>query len=209
MLHRLSPCLLAAAAAALLTLGACQGNGDSSAGEAAPSPSTQAGDSLQQPPYSSEAEGQVPDIDLPRLDGGTLNLTDHRGEVVLVNFWATWCAPCIREIPDLAALHEQFGPEGLTIVGVSVDEGGLDTVRPFAEEHDIPYPLVAATAEFTAAFGEVYSLPTTFLINRDGEIERRVIGIFPVDAMRPQLRSMLGLPSAAEAAIRTPETPRG
>lgn len=132
--------------------------------------------------------GPAPAFTLPTLDGDSLALADLRGRVVLVNFWATWCAPCVAEMPDLSALHEEF--DGLTVVGVAVDEGP-ELVRPFAENLDVRYPIVLDDGGVAEAFGGVWALPTTYVIGTDGIIVQRIIGLFPVEEMRPQLRRLL------------------
>ena len=89
-----------------------------------------------------------------------------------------------------------------------MDQGGLETVEPFAQEHDIPYPLVAGGEEAASAFGGVYSLPTTFVVNQEGQVVRRIVGRFPTEAMRPLLRRMLGLPTQASRLLDpTPPSP--
>lgn len=133
----------------------------------------------------------APDFELPRLGGGTLRLRDYRGRVVLLNFWATWCPPCRAEIPDLVALQAALEDEGLTTIGVSLDEGGFKAVRPFAASHEINYPLVVDDGAVAAAFGSLYGLPTTLVIDKRGRIVRRVIGLFPVEEMRPVLEELL------------------
>lgn len=136
----------------------------------------------------------APDLAWPTLEGDTLRLSDLRGDLVLLNVWATWCPPCIAEIPDLAALYEELHADGLTIVGLSVDAEGAEVVRPFAEDHPMPYPVVLdPDASSPEQLGGIYSLPTTLLIDPDGQIVNRFVGIFPVEEMRDPLRDMLGL----------------
>ncbi|NBC18735.1 MAG: redoxin domain-containing protein [Bacteroidetes bacterium] len=137
----------------------------------------------------------APDLAWPTLAGDTLRLADLRGDLVLLNVWATWCPPCIAEIPDLAALYEDLHADGLTIVGLSVDAEGAEVVAPFAEDHPMPYPVALdPDASSTEQLGGVYSLPTTLLIDPEGQIVNRFVGIFPVEEMRGPLRDMLGLP---------------
>jgi peroxiredoxin len=137
----------------------------------------------------------APDLAWPTLEGDTLRLSDLRGQLVLLNVWATWCPPCIAEIPDLAALYDDLHADGLTIVGLSIDAEGAEVVRPFAREHPMPYPVALdPDASSTEQLGGVYSLPTTLLIDAEGQIVNRFVGIFPVEQMRDPLRDMLGLP---------------
>lgn len=137
----------------------------------------------------------APDLAWPTLDGDTLRLADLEGRLVLVNVWATWCPPCIAEIPDLADLYRDLHDDGLTIVGLSIDGRGADVVRPFAEQHPMPYPVVLdPTSSTTDALGGVHSLPTTFLIDQDGQIVNVFVGLFPAEEMYDPLRDMLGLP---------------
>ena len=134
----------------------------------------------------------APDVTLETMDGETIALADRPGEVLLVNFWATWCAPCRKEIPDLVALQEELGPQGLTVVGVSLDQQGEEVVTPFLDDYAINYPIVLdPEGEVEQAFGGVYGLPMTYVVGPDGRIHHRVLGLFPVDEMRPQLTALL------------------
>lgn len=132
---------------------------------------------------------QVPDVSVTTLDGETLHLARRTGEVLVVNFWATWCPPCRVEIPDLISLHEELHGAGLTVLGIAVDEGE-EVVQPFVEEQGINYPIVVDDGRIADAFGGVYGLPTTYVINPDGEVIHRTIGLFPIDEIRPQLEAM-------------------
>lgn len=151
--------------------------------DALPPPATLSADTTAAP--------LAPDVVLPTLAGDSLRLAELRGRVVLVNFWATWCAPCRVEIPDLAALHTELADEGLTVVGVALEEDGPTVVAPFVAEHAIPYPIALDDGTAAGAFGGVLGLPTTFIIAPDGRVVRRLLGIFRPEEMRPLLDALL------------------
>lgn len=134
----------------------------------------------------------APDLTMTTLDGQEINLAQQKGKVVLVNFWATWCAPCRKEIPDLIDLYDEHKSDGLMVVGVALDEEGTEVVAPFAEREKINYPIVIDTTEtIEAKFDAMYGLPTTYVVNPEGKIVRRILGIFPIDKMKPELLEML------------------
>jgi thiol-disulfide isomerase/thioredoxin len=138
----------------------------------------------------------VPEVTLETMDGETIALAERPGEVLLVNFWATWCAPCRKEIPDLVKLQNELGPEGLTVIGISLDQQGEEVVTPFLDkytgEEAINYPIVLdPEGEVEQAFGGVYGLPMTYVVGPDGLIQHQILGLFPVDEMRPKLATML------------------
>ena len=110
------------------------------------------------------------------LNGEEIALSDFNGKVVLLNFWATWCPPSVRGIPELLALQEQHEPEGLVVVGVSVDREGEDVVKSFVEEHGVAYPNLMVGEDSAAQLGGLASLPSTFLINRDGIVVKQYKG---------------------------------
>jgi len=143
----------------------------------------------------------VPDLTLKTMEGASIDLTDQEDRVLLVNFWATWCAPCREEIPDLNALQADLEDDGLRIIGVALDRQGREAVEPFAEKLSIEYPIVIdadGTAE--SEFGPIPGLPTTVIVGPDGEITKRVVGIFPVDEMTPVLKEMLNADETAPDA---------
>ncbi|MFB6271752.1 MAG: TlpA disulfide reductase family protein [Salinibacter sp.] len=135
----------------------------------------------------------VPDLTLKTMDGEKITLTEQKGRALIINFWATWCAPCRKEIPDLKALHSELKSKGLTVIGVALDRQGREVVAPFVKKHSINYPIVIDTeGTVEAAFGPIPGLPTTFIVTPDGQVSKRVIGVFPTDKMKPTLRKMLG-----------------
>ena len=136
------------------------------------------------PPATTGADvGQIlPPYQAKRLDGSAFDLAGERSKVVLLNVWATWCGPCVYEIPELQALHTKYGPRGFEVVGASVDEGDPADVKAFADEHKMTYPVVLDPEGKVAGLLDASVLPTTVLIDRDGRIVWKKIGaIMPQD----------------------------
>lgn len=125
----------------------------------------------------------APDVAFARLDGGEATLADYRGRVVVLNFWATWCAPCRREMPSLDALAGELGGEGLTVLGVSEDRGGAERVRPFLDRLGLSHMEIALDprGKLAAALG-ITGLPATYLLNARGEIVGHLQGPAEWDA---------------------------
>jgi thiol-disulfide isomerase/thioredoxin len=190
------PLLTALSALGLVfLLVACGGGNDQQSSEA----SSSSASSGPLPGKVRDVEPEpVPDLTLETLDGASIDLAKQDGRLLLVNFWATWCAPCREEIPDLKALHSDLEEDGLTVIGVALDRKGREVVDPFVDQHEINYPIVVdaeGTAE--AEFGPIPGLPTTILVTPDGQITKRVVGIFPTDEMRPILQDMLDAEGSA------------
>ncbi|MDQ6911524.1 MAG: TlpA family protein disulfide reductase [Verrucomicrobiota bacterium] len=112
----------------------------------------------------------APAWDLKDLEGKPVKLSDFKGKVVLLNFWATWCPPCREEIPALIALQNTYKDQGLVVIGLSVDQGGPAAVKSFAKRMKINYPIVLGDEKTAAAYGNVQVIPTTFFIDRAGDI---------------------------------------
>lgn len=171
----------------LVGLTACGGDGESSPDQA-PRTNTEAQSSST---YETDPV-PAPDVTMETMDGRTINLAEQKGKVVLVNFWATWCAPCRKEIPELIDLYSSMKSDGLLVVGIAVDDEGTSVVKPFAEKQGINYPIVVdTTRSIESNFEAMYGLPTTYVVNPEGQIVRRVLGVFPTEKMKPTLKEML------------------
>ena len=138
-----------------------------------------------------ETPQKAPEFELVTLAGDTLRFSDYRGKTVLVNFWATWCGPCIAEMPELISVHEELGPETFSVIGLSMDIAEKDQIQAFIDEMGVNYPIAVDEGAVAEAFGGVYSLPTTFVVDKSGTIKQRTIGLFPVEAFKPQLMALM------------------
>ena len=123
-------------------------------------------------------KGQTaPDFTLESLDGKTVHLSDFRGKGVLLNFWATWCQPCKIEMPWFAELQKQYGPQGLQIVGIAMDDASPKEIGEFAHDLGVNYPILVGKEAVGDAYGGVQFLPATFYIGRDGKVVDKVFGL--------------------------------
>ncbi|HXJ85756.1 MAG TPA: TlpA disulfide reductase family protein [Candidatus Binatia bacterium] len=119
----------------------------------------------------------APDFTLESLDGKTVSLSEFKGKAVLVNFWATWCGPCKIETPWLVELQNEYGSQGLQIVGVAMDDSGKDEIARFAKEMGMNYPVLLGKEAVGEAYGGVPALPESFFVGRDGKIVDKIMGI--------------------------------
>lgn len=140
-------------------------------------------------PLKDEAgRGGTVELEMPDLSGAPWKLSDHRGKVVLVNFWATWCPPCRTETPALVRIAQEY--EGrVEIAGISLDEG-LDEVRRFAASYDVPYPILIPPPG-DALTARIQSLPTTLLIDRRGRVAKTYMGAEPERVFRRDIDRLL------------------
>ncbi|HYX52356.1 MAG TPA: TlpA disulfide reductase family protein [Candidatus Limnocylindrales bacterium] len=114
-------------------------------------------------------------VTLTDLSGRQFTISDYKGKVLLVNFWAAWCAPCQEEIPQFAALQTKYGSQGLQVIGISVEDIESE-LRDFCRKKNVNYPVVPGDAKIADAFGGILGLPTTLLIGRDGRIYKKYAG---------------------------------
>jgi len=112
----------------------------------------------------------APDFTLTCTDGKAIRLSDYRGKVVVLDFWATWCPPCKAEIPDFIKLYSSYKSDGFQMLGISLDEGGLNDVVPFMKDHGMNYPVALGTEEVVSAYGGIRGIPTTFVIDKKGYV---------------------------------------
>ena len=119
----------------------------------------------------------APEFALPDLSGSQVHLSDFRGKAVVLNFWATWCAPCVRELPWFIELQKAYGPRGLQIIGVSMDEDGEDAIAPFVRRTGIDYIVLLGNGRVSSLYGGLDFLPTTYYIARDGNVRAIVRGV--------------------------------
>ncbi len=130
------------------------------------------------PPGAGQLQGQpAPDFSLASLDGKTLTLSDYRGKAVLLNFWATWCEPCKIEMPWFVELQRQYGPQGLQVLGVAMDDTDPKDIADFAKKMGVNYPIVVGKEAVGDQYGGIPYLPSTFYITRDGKVMDRVYGL--------------------------------
>jgi thiol-disulfide isomerase/thioredoxin len=129
---------------------------------------------------------------VPAPEAGTaFNLADYRGRVVLLDFWATWCAPCRSEIPALNRLHEDFADRGADVIGLSLDRGTPAGVAVAAQRLGVSYPVVLADEAIRQSFGGIRVVPTKLLVDRQGNVRKTFVGVAPADELRDQITALL------------------
>jgi|SRR5215471_20415209 len=133
----------------------------------------------------------APDFTLSDSTGSPIKLSAYKGKVVLLDFWATWCTGCKVEIPWYMEFQNKYGKDGLTAIGVSMDEDGWKSVKPFLEVHKLNYPVVIANQDLANRYGGLPSLPMTLLIDRNGKIAESRAGMVDKDAFENKIRALL------------------
>jgi len=136
-------------------------------------------------------EAKAPQFELKDLDGRSVRLSDFRGKVVLINFWATWCPPCRAEMPDLVKLQRDHRKDGLQIIGVTYPPEKKSRVRRFARSLKVNYPIVLGTREIKDRFSSEETLPLTIVINRNGKVSDIIIGILLREEFDEKIKPLL------------------
>jgi thiol-disulfide isomerase/thioredoxin len=141
--------------------------------------------------FASNA-GPMPPFLVNDVEGHVLSTAEWRGKVVIVNFWATWCPPCREEIPEMIDLANRY-KDHLQIVGISEDDDATpEEVRDFARDAGINYPIVMGSNGISAEYGGVPALPTSFLVNTDGHVVQKHVGLYPIEVYDREIRALLG-----------------
>ncbi len=142
----------------------------------------------------------APDFTLKDLNGNDVSLSQYRGKVVLINFWATWCDPCRVEIPWLIEMQEKYGPRGFVVLGIAMDEEGKKAVEPYVQKERFTvngtgramnYPILIGNDDVANKFGGLIGFPTSVLISKDGREVRRITGLISYEETVKAIESLL------------------
>lgn len=137
------------------------------------------------------SDKKAPDFSLQDINGKTVKLSSYEGKVLILNFFATWCTPCRAEIPDFVELVDEYSEEGFLIIGISLDQGGINTVRDFVNKYKINYPVLLDDGNVSKEYGPVRSIPTTFLVDKKGNIVETIIGARKKDYFEKIIKPLL------------------
>ncbi len=133
---------------------------------------------------------KAPDFALTALDGKRVTLSEFRGKVVLLDFWATWCVPCQTEVPRFISFQNKYGERGFQVIGVSMDDSDVP-VRKFCEKFRVNYPVAMGTTKVAEAYGGILGLPVTYLLTPDGTIVKKYEGSADLDRMQKDIEQLI------------------
>jgi cytochrome c biogenesis protein CcmG/thiol:disulfide interchange protein DsbE len=136
---------------------------------------------------------KAPDFTLLNLRNKSVNLSEYKGQVVLINFFATTCPPCRAEIPDFILLQNKYGPKGFAVIGISVDQNWKRILPEFVQALSINYPILLATSRVIRDYGNIYALPASFLIDKEHRILKKYTGLVSKDELEPIIVNALGI----------------
>ncbi len=140
-------------------------------------------------PHKSEGMANL-DLTFKDMNGAEVRLADYKGQVILLNVWATWCGPCELEIPELVEAYSKYKDKGVVILGVSLDDSA-ETLRAYAPKKQMNYPLLLWEDAFEDAYGPIVGVPITFFIGRDGTISRRHFGPVTKEGLNQEIKALL------------------
>jgi cytochrome c biogenesis protein CcmG, thiol:disulfide interchange protein DsbE len=142
---------------------------------------------------AGEIGSRLPDFSTKDLNGRDISSGDLRGKVAIIDFWATWCQPCKKEMPGYQKLLDRYGPRGFAVVGLKATMM-MDTEDPlrFAQEAGVHYPLAIATPRITDQFGGILGLPTTLIYDRGGVLRQKIVGFEYTNVVEAEIKSLLG-----------------
>lgn len=141
---------------------------------------------------AGQTKTKAPEFKLKSTEGKEIKLSDFKGKVVVLDFWATWCGPCRKGVPDLVELQNEYQNK-LVVIGVSLDEisGTSSDVKPFIQSFKINYPIVLGNEKVSQDYGDVQSIPTSFIIDQKGNIVNKHVGLTPKEVYVKQIKSLL------------------
>ncbi len=143
----------------------------------------------------------APDFTFPGLDGKKVSLSDYRGKVVFVNIWATWCPPCVEEMPSMQKLYQKLKGENFEILAVSIDSKGAKVVAPFMKKYQLTFPALLDSMGTIKRIYKTTGVPESYIIDRDGILVKKVLG--PLDWSQPDIlrlfRDLIEKPQASKA----------
>jgi peroxiredoxin len=140
--------------------------------------------------HPGAVDSAAPQFSLRDIDGKPVSLASYQGKVVLLNFWATWCTPCRGEIPQFVEFQHTLGPQGLQLIGISMDDEAKP-VHEFYQQFKMNYPVAIGNTNLAESYGGVLGLPVTFLIGRDGRIAAKYVGATDLAALQQKIQSLL------------------
>jgi thiol-disulfide isomerase/thioredoxin len=134
---------------------------------------------------------------------------DLKGKVAIVDFWATWCAPCIEEIPNYNEISAKYADKGVVLVGVTLESGSLEEVKPKVSEFNMKYPVIMGDDKLVEGFGGVLGFPTTFVLTQDGKIYQKYLGLRTNkrELLEKDIEALLAQPGAEVSAVESPSHP--
>jgi len=152
-----------------------------------------AGRRTAQKPKPTASGNASPEFTVTDIDGKKRSLSDYRGKVVLLDFWATWCTPCRAEIPHFVEMQQKYGPQGFQVVGISMDDDAKP-VKEFYRQFNMNYPVAVGDDKLAQSFGGVLGLPVNFIIDREGRIHAKYLGATDVSVIDKAVSDLLASP---------------
>lgn len=141
--------------------------------------------------YPARQKMTAQDFSVTLMNGSSFQLSAQKGNVILMNIWATWCAPCHDETPDLVELYNKYRDEGLIVLGVSIDEQGRSVVEPFMEKYKVNYPMVIDDGTIMDKYGPTMGIPTSYIIDKQGDLRYFSVGALTQKELEPRLKDLL------------------